>query len=76
MSVIKDWTADKAQAFGGETLEFDHGLHERPMFNDAGLEQLLDQYPRDQLGVFTMGADPIDWRSWRRGEAGGLSGGQ
>ena len=46
------------------------------MFDDAGLEQVLDRYPREKLGVFTMGEDPVDWRSWRRGAAGGLTGSQ
>jgi hypothetical protein len=44
------------------------------MFDDAGLEELLDRYPRERLGVFTMGEDPLDWTSWRRGTAGALSG--
>ena len=54
MSIISDWTDDKAKAFGRENLVFQHGLHQRPMFDDEGLARLLDQYPRDQLGVFTM----------------------
>lgn len=74
MSIITDWTADKASAFGFENLSFHHGLHERPMFDDEGLASLLDRYPRDKLGVFTMGEDPVDWRSWRAGSAGNLSG--
>jgi hypothetical protein len=74
MSVITDWTAEKARAFGFANLYFSHGLHERPMFDDAGLAALLDRYPRDKLGVFTMGEDPVDWRSWRAGSAGSLSG--
>lgn len=72
--IISDWTKEKARAFSRETLAFRHGLHERPMFDDAGLVSLLDRYPRDKLGVFTMGEDPVDWGSWRRGEAGDLSG--
>jgi len=35
---------------------------------------VLDRYPRDRLGVFTMGDDPVAWRTWRRGAAHGLSG--
>ena len=72
--IISDWTQEKARAFSRETLAFRHGLHERPMFDEAGLVSLLDRYPRDKLGVFTMGEDPVDWGSWRRGEAGNLSG--
>ena len=74
MSVITDWTPDKARDFTTANLAFEHGLHERPMFSDEGLVSLLDRYPRDKLGVFTMGHDPVDWRSWRRGSPGALTG--
>lgn len=74
MSVICDWTADKASRFGLDEHTFRHRLHERPMFDDAGLASVLDRYPRDKLGVFTMSEDPVDRRSWRRGVAGELSG--
>jgi hypothetical protein len=74
--MITDWTPAKAAAFTKQTLEFRHDLHERPMFDDAGLADLLDRYPRDRLGVFTMGDDPVDWMSWRRGSPGKLDGGQ
>ncbi len=76
MSVITDWTREKAKAFGRENLMFKHALHERPMFDDEGLARLLDLYPRDKLGVFTMGEDPQAWKTWRKGAAGDLSGDQ
>ena len=74
MSLITDWTPQKGAAFGKANLAFKHGLHERPMFSDAGLEELLDRYPREKLGVFTMGEDPVAWTTWRKGAANGLSG--
>ncbi|WP_374654478.1 hypothetical protein [Phenylobacterium sp.] len=74
MSIITDWTPEKAKAFTRENLFFQHGLHERPMFDDAGLEQLLDRYPREKLGVFTMGEDPVAWTTWRKGSAGAMTG--
>jgi len=74
MSIIKDFTPEKGRDFTRANLSFDHGLHERPIFDDAGLEQLLDQYPREKLGVFTMGEDPVAWTTWRKGSANGLSG--
>ncbi len=40
MSVITDWTPEKARAFTRANLAFEHGLNERPMFDDAGLESL------------------------------------
>jgi hypothetical protein len=61
MSVITDWSAEKAAAFTPENLTFQHSLHERPMFDDEGLARLLDRYPREKLGVFTMGEDPVAW---------------
>ncbi|MBP6547112.1 MAG: hypothetical protein KA220_10375, partial [Phenylobacterium sp.] len=74
MSIIKDWTPEKGAAFTRSNLAFEHDLHERPMFDDAGLEELLDRYPREKLGVFTMGEDPVAWTTWRRGSAGTLTG--
>jgi len=76
MSVVIDWTSEKARSFTRDTLTCRHRLHERPMFDDAGLEELLDTYPREHLGVFTMGHDPVDWTTWRRGSPGRLTGAQ
>ena len=73
-AIITDWTAQKAKAFGQETVHFAHDLHERPMFSDEALAAVLDRYPRDSLGIYTMGEDLMDWRSWRRGGSDGLSG--
>ena len=72
--IIRDWTAEKARAFGRETLTFDHDLHTRPLFSDEGLAEALEAYPRSRLGVFTMSEDPSDWSSWRKGQADDLSG--
>ena len=71
---IVSWPDDVSQRFGRETIVAQHDLHTRPMFSDAGLAALLDTYPRDKLGVFTMGHDPVDWQSWRVGKAGDMSG--
>jgi hypothetical protein len=74
MTLICDWTPQKAAAFTRDTLTFDHTLHQRAMFDDAGLASLLDRYPRDKLGVYTMGHDPVDWTTWASGAPGELSG--
>jgi hypothetical protein len=76
MSILTDLTPEKAASFGAEAQSFNHGLQYRQMFDNAGLIEVLDRYPREKLGVFTMGLDPVDWRSWRRGTADGLSGEQ
>ncbi len=75
-TVICDWSPEKAEKFGRETVQFRHGLHERPMFSDDALVDVLDRYPRERLGVFTMGHDLVDWTSWRRGDAGAMTGRQ
>lgn len=72
--IITDWTDEKAQAFGKDSVSFAHSLHERPMFSDEALAAVLDRYPCESLGIYTMGEDLMDWRSWRRGESAGLSG--
>lgn len=74
MSILKDWTPWKTHEFGRDELAFEHELHERPMFSDEGLIEVLDAYPRNRLGVFTMGQDPKDWTTWRKGAAENLSG--
>ena len=71
---VLDWTPDKAKRFGDAILTFRHGLHERPLFTDEGLASVIDRYPREKLGVFTMGEDLTDWTSWRRGSAGTVPG--
>jgi hypothetical protein len=71
-----NWPKDVGARFSNETLIVSHDIHTKPMFNDEGLISLLDRYPREKLGVFTMGFDPVDWRSWSVGHAGDLSGAQ
>lgn len=63
--------ASAARAFGRETQEFRHVLHEDPLFTDEGLAALLDRYPRDRIGLYTMGDTP---ESWRRGKLNNISG--
>jgi hypothetical protein len=74
--IIQDWTDEKAAAFGKQTLNFTHDLHQRPMFSDEGLAEALEAYPRAKLGVFTMGEDPRAWTTWRKGSGDGLNGAQ
>ena len=73
-AVVADWDAEQVAGFERRLIAFRHTLHERPMFSDEGLASILDRYPREALGVFTMGEDLEDWRSWRRGSAGQMSG--
>ena len=74
MPVIEHWTPEQSAEFGRANLSFRHTLHQRLQFGDAQLAEVLDRYPRDKLGVFTMGEDPVAWRTWRRGLAGDMNG--
>ncbi len=58
-------------AFGRAPSRHAHGLSRDPLFTDAGLAELLDRYPREDVGVYTMGEGPD---SWRRGRLGDISG--
>jgi hypothetical protein len=73
-AIVTHWDPEELAGFGRRLIGFRHTLHERPMFSDEGLASILDRYPREALGVFTMGEDLEDWRSWRRGSAGRMSG--
>jgi len=72
--VVTHWDPSQVAGFEQKLIAFRHTLHERPLFSDEGLASILDRYPREALGVFTMGEDLVDWRSWRRGSADGMSG--
>ena len=72
--MIADWTDQAADGFETAIVRIRHSLHERPMFTDEGMARILDLYPREALGAFTMGEDLEDWGSWRRGGVQGLSG--
>jgi hypothetical protein len=72
--VVADWSNDRIEGFEKSIVRFRHTLAERPLFSDEGLVDLLDRYPRQAMGIFTMGEDLEDWQSWRRGTANGLDG--
>lgn len=72
--IFKDWSDEAKRDYGRKPLILSHELHQRAMFSDDGLADLLERYPRDQLGVYTMGDDPTNWRSFVRGEPGDHSG--
>ena len=73
-TVLTDWSADKAAAFEKENIVAHHNLQHRDMFSDEGLIDLLDRYPRDRMGIYTMGYEVTDRESFRSGDATGLSG--
>jgi hypothetical protein len=73
-AVLTDWSPAKAAGFGKQTVIGQHTLHQRPMFSDAGLADLLDRYPRAAFGIHTMGSKRADKDGFRKGTPGDLSG--
>lgn len=73
-SVFTDWTDQHSDDYGKKPILVGHNVHERQMFTDDGLADLLDRYPREKLSVYTMGDDPENWRSFVHGDPGDLSG--
>jgi hypothetical protein len=70
------WSAAQAAGFGSQSVVAKHRLHRLELFSDAALLDLLENYPRERLQAFTMGADPLNWRDWRPVDTTGVSGRQ
>ncbi len=73
--ILTDWDASKAAVFGQQPIVAQHTLHQRPMFSDDGLADLLDRYPREAFGLFTMDNRPeAGADTFRHGTPGDFSG--
>lgn len=46
------WPEGMAEGFGREIFLSNHNGHQSPHFTDEALARLLDEYPRDKLGVY------------------------
>jgi hypothetical protein len=60
------WSQTEYACFGLKTQLTQHQYHQLPLFTQAALIDLLENYPRQQLQAFTMGTDPSrrsDWKS-------------
>ncbi|MEO1029194.1 MAG: hypothetical protein AAFX02_09095, partial [Pseudomonadota bacterium] len=53
-TVLTNWTDEMSAAFGKDLILAEHNLHERPMFSEQGLIDLLDNYPREYFNLYTM----------------------
>ena len=73
-AILTDWDAEKTSAFQNDKLIARHNLHELDLFTDDGLIELLEAYPREKLGLYTMGTDPEGADSFKAGNAQGVSG--
>ena len=69
-----NWSQAQYDAYGTRPQVASHGFAESPLFTDAGLEALLDDFPRHELQAFTMGSNPEDPSDWGCVHTGDLSG--
>jgi hypothetical protein len=68
-----DWKPKDCRAFGVVPLVAKHRLHESPLFSEAALLTLIDNYPKDRIQVFTMGTDVTKCEEWKAVAVGNLS---
>jgi len=73
-NLLNNWTDEKAAQMHNAIFVAEHRLAELDLFSDDALARILDDHPREDLGVNTMGSDPARRQDWQEGDAGGLDG--
>lgn len=76
MKNVINWNKDVLNNFTLKDQIATHNLHLHPAFSEENLIRILDKYPKEDLGVFTMGYNPKAWGEWVRGRPGNLNGEQ
>jgi hypothetical protein len=71
-----NWDSENYKNFGDKPTIVNHNLHNDPIFTDEGLIEIIDNYPPEDLEIFTMGYNPIGWGEWFLGRRGNLDGRQ
>jgi len=69
-----DWPAHSKDAFGSETLLAEHNISKSDLFSDEGLAAILDEYPRENLDIWTFGRQREGVTIAMRGRAPKMSG--
>jgi hypothetical protein len=59
MAVEVTLSSDARAGLETSTVVATHNLGKSPLFTDAELESVLDDYPDEKLHILTMGADPL-----------------
>jgi len=69
-----DWPDHSKKAFGKDVLLAEHNISKSNLFADEGLAHLLDEFPRDQLDIWTFGKQVEGHNPALRGRAPNMSG--
>ena len=73
-TLLPNWTSEHTTKFRREVLVAPHRLRDSGLFERSKLEELLNDYPLEDLGISTMGTDPSRPSDWASGEPGSLNG--
>ncbi len=71
--LLENWTPEQSARMENAIFVAQHRLHELELFSDELLIELLDRHPRQDLGINTMGTDPVCREDWQEGRAGNLN---
>ena len=72
LPLLENWTPEQAARMERTIFVAQHRLHTLELFDDEKLVELLDSHPRQDLGINTMGTDPVRRQDWQEGRAGKL----
>lgn len=72
--ILPDWTDEHSEKFRKESFKVKHNLMATGLFTDNALSELLDNHPRDQLDVCTLGDHPVFQYKFRTGDVRGVDG--
>ena len=69
-----NWGEGEARAWGERTHVARHDLDGLDLFARNGIARIIDAMPRSAVHAYTMGDDPCDGATWRRGDVADLTG--
>lgn len=68
------WTSEASNNIDAEAMVVSHDAHTLELFSEDSLTNLIDEYPKEKLQVFTMGDDPENRSDWEPVDTAGASG--
>ncbi|MDN5914098.1 MAG: hypothetical protein L0I76_03110 [Pseudonocardia sp.] len=74
MTVIENFEQRHAQLWGSHTVRLKHSLHERPLFSDESLAEIIDHADRRTMTISTMEDEVRSSGDWHYCLPGDLSG--
>lgn len=73
-AIITKFDEKDAIMWGNEPVCIGHSLHQHPLFSNEALAELIESYPREYYGIFSMGSQKNEAWYWRQGDLDGMKG--